>query len=50
MGCKGGRDIGDRRKTKKDKAREKFNRFGGFSNKHVRNVGEHSVGVHSVGN
>ena len=38
MGCKGGRDIGDRRKTKKDKAKEKLNRFGGFSNKHVRNV------------
>ena len=50
MGCKGGRDIGDRRKTKKDKAREKFNRFGGFSNKHVRNVGERSGGVHSEGN
>lgn len=38
MGCKGGRDIGDRRKTKKDKGKERLNRFGRFSNKHVRNI------------
>ena len=31
-------NINVKRQKKKDKAKEKFDRYGGFSSKHVRNV------------
>jgi len=36
MGCKGAREIGDKRRTRKDKAKEKVGRNGKFSSKHLR--------------
>ena len=36
LGCKGTREIGDKRRTRKAKAKDKAGRNGKFSSKHLR--------------